>query len=154
MIDKTAKSRWGIGIAVVYGAFMLAMIAIVIASRFQTTDLVSRDYYDKGIKFQDHIDRMKRSAAGDLRLAINHDAANGVLSVQFPEDVDTAAVSGKLKLFRPSNAALDRNFDIKVKGASAQRFECGRLARGLWKIKVDWQVDTLQYYYEQELYVN
>lgn len=154
MTETKRKSRWGIGIAVVYGAFMVVMIGIVVASRFQPVDLVSHDYYDREIKYQDQIDRMQRSQAEGMLLSIAHNVKDDLLTVEFPAGVESSAVTGKLKLFRPSSASLDRNFEIKLVDALTQKFECGKLARGLWKIKVDWQVDTLQYYHEEELYVN
>lgn len=154
MTENKKKSRWGIGIAVVYGAFMVVMIGIVVASRFQPVDLVSHDYYDKEIKYQDQIDRMKRSQTEGMLLSIKHSVQDGLITVEFPAGVESSAVTGKLKLFRPSSAALDRNYEIKLADTLTQQFECGKLARGLWKIKVDWQVDTLQYYHEEELYVD
>ncbi len=109
MTEVKKKSRWGIGLAVVYGAFLVVMIGIVIASRFQPVDLVSRDYYDREIKYQDQIDRMQRSQTEGMQLTIEHSAKDGLLTVKFPAGVEPAAVTGKLKLFRPSNAALDRH---------------------------------------------
>lgn len=152
MTKNRKKSFWGVGIAVVYGAFMLVMIGIVVASRFQPVDLVSRDYYDKEIAYQKQIDRMQRSQNDGMILGIERSADDGTLTVTFPESIATKLVTGHLKLFRPSSAALDRNFEIAA--VASQQFDAGKLARGLWKIKIDWQVDSLQYYHEQELYVN
>lgn len=151
MTESKKKSFWGVGIAVVYGAFMLIMIGIVVASRFQPVDLVSRDYYDKEIAYQKQIDRLQRSQQEGMALSIAHSISEGKLKVTFPERVASKEISGHLKLFRPSSAAMDRNFEITA--VSSQQFDTGKLARGLWKIKVDWQVDSLQYYHEQELFV-
>ena len=153
MTEVKKKSRWGIGIAVVYGVFMLCVIGVVIASRFQQVDLVSRDYYDKEIKYQDHIEKVKRSQAVEKQIAIENIAGEKALIVRLPAGVAASAATGKLKLFRPSNASLDRSFDLKFDAMAAQRVEYGQLARGLWKIKLDWQVDTLMYYQEQELFI-
>ena len=152
MTENKKKSLWGVGIAVVYGAFMVIMIGIVVASRFQPVDLVSRDYYDKEITYQKQIDRMQRSQQEGMVLTIDHNIGDGKLTVTFPAGFSNKVVTGHLKLFRPSSAALDRNFEIS--SIASQQFDAGKLARGLWKIKVDWQVDSLQYYHEQELYVN
>lgn len=153
MTEIKKKSRWGIGIAVVYGMFMLAVIAVVIATRFQQTDLVSHDYYDKEIKYQDQIDKVKRTQAGGYQLEIEMANGSDLLQLKFPAGMPGGKISGNLKLFRPSNASLDRNFELKSEDASAQLINCGKLARGLWKIKVDWQLDTLKFYHEQELFV-
>ena len=113
MTDTKKKSRWGIGIAVVYGVFMLCVIGVVIASRFQQVDLVSRDYYDKEIKYQDHIEKVKRSQAAEKQIAIENIAGEKALIVRLPAGLAASAATGKLKLFRPSNASLDRSFDLK-----------------------------------------
>ncbi len=153
MTENKKKSRWGIGIAVVYGIFMLAMIAVVVASRFQQVDLVAKDYYDKEIQYQEQIERMKRSQAEGFGLSIKHDVRTSTLRVTFPAEVASSGITGTVKLFRPSNAALDRNFELNVEKGSSCELDCGKLARGLWKIKIDWQIDTLQYYHEEELHV-
>ncbi|MGB5107355.1 MAG: FixH family protein [Candidatus Zixiibacteriota bacterium] len=153
MTEIKKKSRWGVGIAVVYGAFVLAVLGTVAASRFQQVDLVSRDYYDKEIKYQEQIEKLKRSRPAESQLAIENNDIEKALVVRLPAGIEAAAVTGKLRLFRPSNASLDRSFDLKFDDTAADRLEYGDLARGMWKIKVDWQLDTLQYYQEEELYI-
>lgn len=149
MMTSTKMSRWGIGIAVAYVVFFLAMVSMVIASRFQRSDLVSRDYYEQEIKYQQQIDRMARTAAHGRALDIRFDAELNAVIVQFPTAVAGSKVSGTIALFRPANAAYDKSFEISVDAANRQLLACDRLPRGLWRVKITWQIDSEEYYTEE-----
>lgn len=148
-MTNTKKSRWGIGIAVAYTLFFLAMVSMVIASRFQRSDLVTRDYYEQEIQYQQQIDRLARTAAHGRELDIRFDPALNAVIVQFPTAVAGSNVSGKIALFRPANAAYDKTFDISIDAANRQVISCDRLPRGLWRVKIAWRIDSEEYYTEE-----
>ncbi len=148
-MTNTKKSRWGIGIAVAYSVFFLAMVSMVIASRFQRSDLVTRDYYEQEIRYQEQVDRLARTAAHGHALDIRFDTALNAVIVQFPTTVAGSNVSGKIALFRPANAAYDKTFDISIDAANRQILSCDRLPRGMWRIKIAWRIDSEEYYTEE-----
>lgn len=153
MTEKKSKSYWGIAIAIIYGSFVVAVVGVVIASRFQQVDLVSKDYYDKEVRYQEQINRQKATQELGYQLQSKYDKGNGSLALRFPDGIDAAGVSGHAVLFRPSNASLDKKFELAVPVDREQLFNCGKLVPGLWKLKVEWQLDTLQLFHEQEIYV-
>lgn len=148
-MTNTKKSRWGIGIAVAYSVFFLAMVSMVIASRFQRSDLVTRDYYEQEIRYQEQVDRLARTAAHGHALDIRFDTALNAVIVQFPTTVAGSNVSGKIALFCPANAAYDKTFDISIDAANRQILSCDRLPRGMWRIKIAWRIDSEEYYTEE-----
>lgn len=148
-MTNSKKSRWGIGIAVAYAVFFLAMVSMVIASRFQRSDLVTRDYYEQEIKYQEQIDRLARTAAQGHALDIQFDAVLDAVSIQFPTAVAGSRVSGKIALFRPANAAYDKTYDISLDAANRQILSCDRLPRGMWRVKIAWRIDSEEFYTEE-----
>ena len=59
---STMKFNWGTGIALVYGAFALIMVGVVIRSRQYDPGLVSKDYYNLDLNYQEHFDKKQNAA--------------------------------------------------------------------------------------------
>ena len=147
-LETPKKSRWGIGIAIVYGIFMLAAVGAVVASRFQRNDLVARDYYEQEIKYQDHIDRITRTSDMKQHLDFRFDRGANQLAVTFPGEIAAERISGKITLYFPANAGYDRTVAIAIDANHQQRLDCRRLPRGHWRIKCLWQIDAHELYSE------
>jgi nitrogen fixation protein FixH len=147
-MTKTKKSHWGIGIAVVYGAFMLIMVGFVVASRFQRSDLVARDYYEQEVKYQEQIDRLKRTAELGHQISAAYDRHTDNIVVTYPLGLTREHVTGTILMFRPANAAYDRSYDISLDQQYRQLINCDRLPRGAWKLKFLWQLGADELYSE------
>jgi hypothetical protein len=149
--EKTRPSRWGKGIAAVYAAFVVIMVGLVIFSRYHRADLVARDYYDRETKYQQQIDRLTRSVSLETPVTVSFEPNAKRIMIQFPREFVGRGVSGNIQLFRPSEAALDREFAVKPDNAGLQLVNTDVLRAGLWKVKILWRVDTLEFYDEQAL---
>lgn len=139
-------SSWGTGIAVSFGVFVVAVLAMVYLSVSQRVDLVSDRYYDEGLRYQD---RMKaRSRAADLG-EVNVSAVRGGIVVRFPSSIRPADVSGNLTLYRPDDRREDTAIPVVLDSTGTQTVRTERLARGLWRVQVQWQMLGVDYYNEQ-----
>ena len=56
------KIGWGTKITLLYLAFVVLIVTLVTKSMHQTFDLVSGDYYNQELKYQDVIDASKNQA--------------------------------------------------------------------------------------------
>jgi nitrogen fixation protein FixH len=61
-------------------------------------------------------------------------------------------LTGKVHLYRPSNAAWDRTFDLNLDANGMQVFSTQELPKGAWTVKVSWDSDDMAYFYEESLY--
>ena len=61
MTEKSKKSAWGIGIFAGYGVFIIFVLALVLYASIQDVQLVEESYYEKGLAYQDRIDRRDRA---------------------------------------------------------------------------------------------
>ncbi len=52
--------NWGVGIAIVYILFVLGMLTLVFKSRSQKIDLVTENYYQQELAYQEEIDAKQR----------------------------------------------------------------------------------------------
>lgn len=147
------KSRWGAGIAAVYGAFALGTVAMVLFATTQNIDLVARDYYDQEIKYQNQIERLKRTAASTHVIKAAYDTRQQAIVIDYPDSIAATRLKGTITLFRPAAASHDRQVPITASTQHDQVIDCSRFAKGLWKVKIDWQIDDAEYYTEESIYV-
>lgn len=125
---------WPRAIAGVYGAFALAMGAFVVFTLQTPTELVAADSYDRAQRHQEQMDRNQRGLAS-TGYAFTLEAAARRATLQLPD----AAARGRIHLYRPSDAALDRAIPIAPDAAGTQVLDLGDCAAGLWRVQVDWE---------------
>jgi len=147
------KSYWGIGVAAINAGFVLFILALVLYASVQDRQLVEDSYYEHGLAYQDRIDRIKRSQDLEFGLDIRHsyDKQEIVLSLS---KVDSAAeLHGTIQLIRPSNARLDRTLSLVMDDSGRQVVSTQGMAKGLWRIYVDWGMDSIGYYNESRIVI-
>jgi len=143
-MKKKPVLNWGWGIAIVYGLFLIVAIGSAIFTTNLDYFLVSEDYYREGIDYQRQIDKIKRTS--NLSESVNwlYDQNTQTVQFKYPENLS----SGKIVFYRPSNSQLDRYVKIKIDENKQQIVNVRNWQKGLWKIKVDWQMNTETYYNE------
>ena len=141
--------NWGNYIALSFIAFGLFIGYMAVVSFQQNVDLVAEDYYQQEIAYQDHIDKVNNTRSLSNEVTVKQQ--NGKLSIRFPEAMP--GISGQIVLFRPSDAALDRNFEIRVNDSMEQSISTTDLAKGMYKVKVDWTNGTEDFYTEETIFI-
>ncbi|MFA5804691.1 MAG: FixH family protein [Melioribacteraceae bacterium] len=130
------KLNWGFGIAAVYSLFLIGTLIMVIIFMNQDVSLESKDYYAKGIKYQDEIDKMKRTKELPEQLDITVEQNSIILS--FPKIFKSTELNGKIYFYRPSDDSRDFTIDIAADSSSVQSIPTKNLIKGLWRVKVNW----------------
>ncbi len=143
------KMNWGTGLAITIGAFMLMILLFVFGASKLQTELVSDNYYEKEIKFQETIDKQKNTNA----LEGNFEILGTVKSVKInlPKDLEGQEIEGTISLYRPSSEMLD--FEVKAENSMEQVIESENLVAGKWTISIDITADGKGYYYEEKVYL-
>ena len=148
-MNDRKKSSWPFAIALVYGLFAAGMIGVVIFAVRHPSDLVSRDYYQKEIRYQQQIDSEKRA---------QKDADAPTIAIKGRECVihfpGNPPASGTLTLYRPADAALDRTVPLALDGQQNQTLNLADAASGLWRLRMEWNRNGETYFKEQEVVVN
>ncbi|GBD90214.1 fixH [bacterium BMS3Abin04] len=146
------KLNWGTGILVFYVLFMAVSIWFISFAMSKDVNLVTDDYYSKEIKYQEQIDRVKRTNNLPEKLKVKVLGENIVF--RFPSIFKSDKIEGNILLYRPSNRYYDHSLSIELNKNNEQSFSSENLLKGLWKIKVDWTVDSLTYFNEENIMVN
>jgi hypothetical protein len=139
--------HWPIGITIVFILFALMLFLFILFALKSKTDLVERDYYRKGIQYQQQIDRIERTHAAADKVAWQYNKTDNQLIIQFP----TSGTSGTILLYRPADASADHRYTIATDDSARQSIDLSSQAGGLWKLKVEWQIEGISYYTEEIL---
>lgn len=141
------KMNWGKGIAAVYIFFVVIILGFVFYFMNQDVDLVTHKYYDEEIKYQEQIERLKRT--NELEEKPKIEVENQTLKLVFPKMLLEKQISGTINFYRPADKSRDFTININLDKNGMQQITPGKLNTGLWKIKVLWISDGLEYYNEQ-----
>ena len=79
------------------------------------------------------------------------DSNSDRLYFNFPDDHQVQ--SGNVIMYRPSNASLDVSYDLGVDQENQAVLFTGDLAKGLWKVQLQWDNGTKTYLKEQNIYL-
>lgn len=146
------KFHWGINTAIFYIAFVVALIAFVIFTRFNQVDLVDENYYDKEIKYQSTIDKIERTNKLDEPLKI--ETADSYIRVSYPKLFKSSEIKGEITFFRPSDKTKDFTLPVKSDDTGYQVISSSNMTKGMWRMKIDWAVGDSTYYSEEVLVIN
>lgn len=146
------RISWGIKITVLYLGFVALVIALVSMAMRQNVDLVSKDYYEQELKFQDKINKSNRSQA--LKEPLTWEVKQGALLLKFPEQFQGQKISGSIYFFRPSDAAMDKIISLPGDTNLSVNIATDKLNRGLYKIQISWEVNNEEYYNEGIIQIN
>lgn len=143
------KINWGTGIAITLALFAFGMGYAVYKAMNTRHDLVTTDYYQQELAYQQTIDskRNARALEGDCRLIIQDEA----LYLDFPESLSGKTGKLSVTMYFPTSAA--RDFVIEQENWEMQALEIpgDKIAAGKWIAKVQVEVDETPYYFEPSI---
>lgn len=143
------KINWGARIAILYIGFVLLILFLVIKSFQVDVDLVTEDYYELELKFQEIIN--KKANANRLAVGLTYKLDAKSLLFSFP--LDQKKIEGNIMIYRPSNKNLDRVFQIKLDKENKILLDLDNSPTGLYKMKIDWTNESTGYYVEKDIYL-
>jgi nitrogen fixation protein FixH len=143
------KISWGYKILFVYLAFVIGILFMVYKASREKFDLVTPDYYDAELKFQNVIDDKQRTAELSAPPKITH-SVNAV-SIQLSDEFLNKDVKGELFLYRPSDASKDvkRSFTTNK---SFVEIPLDKELSGAYEIKLSWKASGKTFYNEQRIF--
>lgn len=153
MTVRSKGLTWGVAAFAAPVLFLVFILSLVAYVSNQDSDSVEGNYYRKGLAYQERIDQLRRTARLDSGLTVESHPESRMMSIRFPPSASTQEISGEVRLVRPSDANLDERWPLKPDSAGVQEFSIAGIAVGLWRIEVDWKIDTLAYYYQSRLVV-
>lgn len=145
------KFNWGTGILIAIIFFCSVMIATGIFMFNQKVDLVTDDYYEKTLVYQDQIDleEKTKSSKKEISFSVNNNSIN----ISLPEEVITSNLKGEVYFYRPSDKNLDFKIPLLTDNSGTMSLQKDKLMPGMWKVRVYWSANDEEFYSEKSLYI-
>ena len=139
--------NWGVKIIVIFSVFLLILFTMIFISFSKKTDLVSNDYYNKEIKYQQQIERLTRTRQLPEQPKIQITGES--IAIKFPSSICGKEITGEIQLYFPADASKDKKIKIALDDSCGQNISITALSRGQWKIIINWKMNNEEYYTEQ-----
>ncbi|MGC8857725.1 MAG: FixH family protein [Ignavibacteria bacterium] len=146
------KISWGIIIAILYSGFVLLVLVMVMFSFTQRVDLVTDNYYEKELRYQEQIDKINRTNQLSEKLDFHVD--NRIVSIKFPNKLDPDP-DNLIHFYRPSNSSYDKIVKIVTDSSNFQKIKLNRekFSKGFWRVRINWVSGGFSYYTEKEFFL-
>lgn len=149
--NKLSIMDWGYKIFIVYIVFVSGIMFLIFKSSGQKVDLVTTDYYDKELIYQQKIDAMNNVSR--LSDTVKYGITKKGLVIVFPKDFSGQTVAGNAVLYCPSdeNKDLKQNFSVKDLPLSVPIHSCNKKE---YELQLTWQSNGTNYYFAKKLLIN
>ena len=142
------KWNWGTKLLIAIIIFMSFIFFLVYLTTQNTINLVEKDYYPKGLKYQTRIDEIKKATL--VKEQFNVIQKDSLIVLSLPE---INADSGSIVFFRPSDQLLDFTSSINPDSLGKIYFPNNNFKKGKYLIKVHWYENGEGYYIEKRFFV-
>ncbi len=136
------KFNWGTGILIFLIVFLLACAGFIYFAFQQEVNLVHKDYYEKGVDYNQQMEVNSRSAK--YKSEINVESDNDFLLVTFNAGLVSQIDSGSVLLYRPSSSKHDLHLPLKFT-ENTIRLSKSDLQAGRYILKLYWYDEGLKY---------
>lgn len=144
--------NWGHKITILYLGFVALILSLVFMSLNQDVDLVSKDYYEKELKYQSKIEQMKN--LNELGEDVSTEQNKNEIIVTFPKSQLNQEVSGSIHFYNPSDSKKDFVTEIKTDESKKQTISKTLLNKGYYKMQIEWKANQKEFYSENKLVIN
>lgn len=142
------KISWGWKIALLYCGFVGMIISLIVACSHQHFDLVSKDYYEQELVYQDVLDAGKNQSGLSAPASIH--ANESTVTIDFPYEFKGKVLSGDIRFYSPVNAKWDHAVKISTQDNSVT-VSRNDLRNTRYTIKISYVVDGKNYYQESDI---
>lgn len=132
------KFTWGHGIMVALGCFMIFIMSLIFFAG-DMGEMVTEDYYEKTINYQDDIDAVNRANALPVIPQITQQA-NGFM-IRFGEAVQ----SGEVLFLRSENSKKDIVKPLKLNAKNEMLIHSVDLINGEYEVSLRWKQNNEDY---------
>ena len=150
---KTSLNPWPVGIVAFFAAAICGAVIFVIFCSRNRVDLVTADYYEQEVRYQDQLDRAQRASSLQAPAKINYDTASQLITVLLPAEHLSPELKGWIQLYRPSAASMDQKLALQVNASGAQMIDARSLSDGLWRVRVSWNLNGEDYYCDEKVVI-
>jgi nitrogen fixation protein FixH len=142
--------NWGYRITIAFILFAAFIGYIVIRASTTKNELVDSNYYEQEMKYQNVMNEKQNTANLNQKPVINQQGENIVIS--FPDELAKNFESGECLFFRPADSKLDKTIKLNLENGN-QNLATSQFSKGLYSVKLSWQMNGKKYVDEKDLVI-
>lgn len=139
--------NWGNRVIIILVVFVTGIISMVYISMRQTNEVMDANYYEREMKYQQVIDGKKNLLSLNDSVSIKNDGA--VIKIAFPPSTVDKLDSGTIQFMKLSDAKDDKFIPMSGSKTELYQIPLSYIARGFYKVRVEWSNEGKPYYHEQ-----
>ncbi|TDQ11316.1 FixH family protein [Pedobacter metabolipauper] len=139
--------NWGTKLVIGMATFMTFIIVLAVCMfRSKTDALVDTDYYEKGLNYNADY-KLKEQVKADHAAPAIYVGDDGLwITFQKP-------ATGKIRMVRNSDKRMDQSISMGTDSLNRVNIPLPGVAKGQWKLIINWLSDEKNYLYEQEVMI-
>jgi len=143
--------NWGNKLILVFIGFAGLMFLLVYNAMNTRYELVSKDYYQDELRYQDKIDG-KSNASTVSEIAVQADQK--YLILQMPKEFNGQSLKGDIWLYCKTEAVKDLRLPLTTDADGRQFIPKEQLKANKYLLKLSWEAADKKYYAEQDITLN
>ena len=151
--EAKSFNPWPAAIIITFVVFFAGTVGLVVLAAHQRVDLVSNDYYEQEIRYQQRLDQVSRTSVVRSQVRVSYDPVARAIRITLPAAHAQGRAVGRVHLYRPSEAGLDRDARLELDPQGVQSVNADKLLPGLWKVRVQWKVDGQDYFVDERVII-
>ncbi len=145
---KKININWGHKLVFFTVLFMIFIITMVYLMLTQKVDLVEADYYEKGINYQQEMDKYKATKGMDHQITYLASAQQLTFQTAMGGNIQ-----GTIKFYRPSDSKMDFEIPFMLDSEGKFIYSTQNMAKGLWKVIFEWKAGEVSMATVKEIFV-
>lgn len=143
------KLSWGHIITSGYLVFVMGIGFLVYKASSQKFDLVTKDYYEQELKYQEVIDQSANTSK--LSAPIIVEKKDGQMQIVFPAEMKGKKKTIDFYLYYPADVKKDFRKTIETRDNELLQ-PLPSAMTGMYELKLSWEVEGIKYYFEKKLF--
>ena len=129
------------------------MITLVVISLRQDVNLVSENYYEQEIQYQQQIDMERNFQKLEKKPEVQFNLEKKVCLLKFPEELLQSPLEGSVHFFRPSDSKMDKIFEWMITSGNAASMDLTGLEKGLWEVRIEWTSGSEKFFFQESVFL-
>ena len=142
--------NWGYKILTVYLIFVAGILFLVFKSSNENQDLVTTDYYEQELKYQQRIEETQR--ANNLSAEVKYGINDHELTIIFPAEMKDKKLNAHVLLYCTADESKDIEKQLATENAEL-KLVLPAATKGLHELKINWTANDTTYYYQHKLII-
>ena len=142
--------NWAWKITFLFVSFVLFMSFMVYKSVSQDFHLVSKEYYEDEIAYQERIDAM--AIGNEIKDKVHMDIQDKILLITFSESI-AEDMNGEIHFYDPVNARKDFLIPIDLDSSLQMAVSFDNKIRKRWKVKIQGLYKSKEVFIEKEIMI-